>query len=30
MRKRHLFLLVTITVLSLVGCTKEDDKPLET
>ena len=30
MRKRHLFLLVAITVLSLVGCTKEDDKPLET
>lgn len=28
MRKRHL--LVAITVLSLVGCTKEDDKPLET
>ena len=30
MRKKHLFLLTTVAMLSLVGCTKEDDKPLET
>lgn len=28
MRKRHLFLVTTVAMLSLSGCTKEDDKPL--
>ena len=30
MRKKHLFLLNTVAMISLSGCTKEDDKPLET